>query len=122
MTDIQRWVADALAAIPQPVLDRADAALAETAHRMGIRHVDGKTWWHDAPIPKRWHRCRPWTTAFGTDRCACGGLRRHDCPPYWIYRNARRKEGERCREGSRCCGHGGLDAAIREWRRADDQR
>jgi hypothetical protein len=60
-------------------------------------HVDG-TWWYEAPLPRRWHRCRPHTSALVTtggqalhiDRCACGAMRSGSGP--WADRNQRRRK------------------------------
>jgi len=57
-----------------------------------IEHLDGVPW-HQAPKPRRWHRCWPqtrgWMNYFTTvDRCACGAVRLDDSPP-WINRNSR---------------------------------
>lgn len=57
---------------------------------LGIRHADGTTWWNKAPLPRYWHRCRPWTTSPEVHRCPCGGLR-HVGDRFWIYRNSERK-------------------------------
>jgi hypothetical protein len=59
-----------------------------------IEHVDG-IWWYEAPRPRRWHRCKPWTSGwmdlFGrVDRCACGAIRYNGRG--WIERNSRRKD------------------------------
>jgi hypothetical protein len=61
------------------------------------RHVDGIPW-HEAVIPRRFHRCRAQTTGFVNyltriERCACGGLREGG-RRFWIERNSRRKAGE----------------------------
>jgi hypothetical protein len=52
-------------------------------------------WWN-APLPRRWHRCRPHQTgALGdgtpVDRCACGGIRLGGPPHPWLERNSRRR-------------------------------
>jgi hypothetical protein len=37
-------------------------------------------WWYEAPLPPRWHRCKPWNKAmdmeknYRTWRCACGNI------------------------------------------------
>jgi hypothetical protein len=55
----------------------------------------GGVLWADAPLPRRWHRCRPqtrgWIRAGYTERCACGAgrLAAHG---RWAWRNERRKE------------------------------
>jgi hypothetical protein len=64
---------------------------------MSVEHLDGVPW-HDAPIPRRWHRCWPQTKGMVSGgmvrRCACGALQRPlwSGRPYWIDRNTRRKE------------------------------
>lgn len=61
--------------------------------RDSIQHC-GSTSWRDAPIPRRWHRCTPWSTHYNpahlvdAERCACGALRLDGHGP-WIYRNTR---------------------------------
>jgi hypothetical protein len=55
---------------------------------LGISHRDG-VWWHDAPIPRRWHRCTPWTRSLLADRCACGAIR---TPFGWTDKNSRRRK------------------------------
>lgn len=59
-------------------------------------HYDGHTWWHAAPLPKRRHRCQPWTIAIDPGpvstlifRCACGATRIGGEGP-WLERNSRR--------------------------------
>lgn len=67
---------------------------------VGTIHAVDDVWWYDAPLPRRWHRCRPWTT--GTiegdhlgptpiHRCACGAMRFGETGP-WIHRNERRRK------------------------------
>jgi hypothetical protein len=55
-----------------------------------IEHVGGVAW-HQAPIPRRWHRCRAQTYGqHGLDqieRCACGGIRLNG--QVWLERNSR---------------------------------
>ena len=50
----------------------------------GTLHAVDGVWWYDAPLPRRWHRCRPWTVGLVdgghlgpavVQRCACGGMR-----------------------------------------------
>lgn len=62
-------------------------------------HADG-VWWYEAPLPPRWHRCRPWTTGrvdsenLGPKmihRCACGAMRFGE-KGVWIERNQRRRK------------------------------
>lgn len=57
-----------------------------------VWHLDGVAW-ADAPLPRRFHRCRPQTkgtTGFfiRVQRCACGAYR--DNYLIWIRRNERR--------------------------------
>ena len=58
-----------------------------------IADLDGVSW-HKAPLPGRWHRCRPQTrgNAAGPfiDRCACGAYR-FDGDRFWVHKNWRRK-------------------------------
>jgi hypothetical protein len=58
--------------------------------RIGVVHRDGLPW-NEAPLPRRWHRCAPWTTLNGYWRCACGGWT-HSRPGrvVWVDRNWRR--------------------------------
>lgn len=79
-------------------------------------HRDGLPW-HDAPLPRRLHRCRPQTHAVidqhgarcnrhgldqcalqRVDRCACGAIRActTEGNSRWIERNSRR----RCPQGT----------------------
>lgn len=64
--------------------------LAAIWNRPYVEHLDGVPW-HEAPIPRRWHRCRAQTTAWDRGRrvlrCACGayGL---GFPPRWTDRNS----------------------------------
>lgn len=48
--------------------------------------------WFDAPKPRWWHRCKPWTIGAGysliVQRCACGAIRQGARGP-WIMRNGR---------------------------------
>ena len=59
----------------------------------GIHHYQSVPWW-DAPIPRRWHRCKAqsWSLlASGFwERCACGAARIDH--RVWIDRNTRTKE------------------------------
>jgi hypothetical protein len=58
-------------------------------------HDRGDASWRDAPIPRRWLRCTPWSTLYtphdlvDAERCACGAIRLDGHGP-WIYRNTRR--------------------------------
>lgn len=64
---------------------------------LNATHVDG-VWWYEAPLPWRWHRCRPHSAALTAyrgrvldiDRCACGAMRFERGP--WMDRNQRRKK------------------------------
>lgn len=58
-----------------------------------IEHLDGIPW-YKAPIPRRWHRCKPQTKGWlryftRVQRCACGGIRM-DGHHGWAERNSRR--------------------------------
>lgn len=61
----------------------------------GIRLIENRegVWWYKAPIPRRWHRCKPWTTGISNHRviyrCACGAIR-VDPDGNWWERNSRR--------------------------------
>ena len=59
-----------------------------------IEHRDGVPW-HDAPVPRKWHRCSAqswgWVGSYGlryVERCACGAIRLHKKHP-WDERNTR---------------------------------
>lgn len=70
----------------------------EDANRCGPFHRDG-TWWYDAKLPRRWHKCQPQTIGLigGSsivERCACGGVRYHG-DTFWIERNNRRRDERR---------------------------
>lgn len=59
-----------------------------------FRHVDGVTYL-DAPLPGRWHRCKPqtfldWCGAV-VSRCACGGYRNSKLGNRWRDKNSRRR-------------------------------
>lgn len=60
---------------------------------IGMKHRNGVPW-YQAPIPSRWHRCRPWTSALDdltrVDRCACGATRLGGSEHRWLERNERR--------------------------------
>lgn len=69
----------------------------------GFHHVGG-VWWHEAPLPRRWHRCRAQSTGFISgagyiSRCACGAMSRDGGP--WFNRNERRKRAHAWRTGRR---------------------
>jgi hypothetical protein len=59
-----------------------------------VRHQQGIEWF-DAPIPRRWHRCRTWSRGVVNgrlvERCACGAIRL-DGYGGWMDRNDRRKK------------------------------
>lgn len=66
-----------------------------------IHNLDGVPW-HEAPIPRRFHRCRPQTMGLigftWIARCACGALRYEDSPDSpWLDRNARRRARQHSR-------------------------
>lgn len=59
-----------------------------------IAHLDGIPWFK-APLPRRWHRCRPQTGGWFDEltfieRCACGAARL-DATGEWSRRNERRQ-------------------------------
>lgn len=57
-------------------------------------HRDGVAW-HDAPVPRRWHRCRAQTEAYDggnreiVKRCPCGAItiNKRGEKSYWMQRN-----------------------------------
>lgn len=58
-----------------------------------IEHLDGVPW-HKAPIPRRFHRCRPQTRGYVNTftpvlRCACGAINFDNSG--WAEKNSRRK-------------------------------
>ena len=63
-----------------------------------VHHLDGVQWW-EAPLPRRWHRCRAQTLGRtnGTPvrRCACGAMDIGGLG--WGEKNARRKDKGRHR-------------------------
>lgn len=76
----------------------AGAATGRTEPPM-ITHKGGIPW-HEAPMPRRWHRCWAQTEgsvdgAVWTARCACGATRRFPSlltsSGPWIERNSRRR-------------------------------
>jgi hypothetical protein len=74
--------------------DELDRLKADAEARLGMTHVDGVAW-HEAPLPRRWHRCKPQTSgrlSGGSliERCACGAVR-YDGHGVWIERNQRRR-------------------------------
>jgi hypothetical protein len=56
-----------------------------------VKHTFGRPWWQ-APLPKKWHRCKAWSIIIMPDasveRCACGGIRIDH--RMWVERNQRR--------------------------------
>jgi hypothetical protein len=73
-----------------PALQPIPGMPAGWAYRGGIP-------WNLAPLPRRWHRCRPWHTGYlgqRIERCACGATR-SDIANFWHGKNARRRAGER---------------------------
>lgn len=62
-------------------------------HGMGYLEHLGGIGWSDAPVPHRWHRCRPqtrgWMQCF-VERCACGATRLDQS--HWMQRNQRRRD------------------------------
>ncbi len=74
------------------ILDTRTTGLEAPHHRDNIP-------WYDAPIPRRWHKCAPWTSGVTrnlntVDRCACGAIRLGAGRP-WMERNSRRQENRR---------------------------
>lgn len=62
-----------------------------------VRHRGG-VWWHEAPLPRRWHRCRPqtvgWVNLFTwVERCACGAIKVDN--GVWHNKNQTRKAQKR---------------------------
>lgn len=59
----------------------------------GTHHIDGIRF-DRAPLPPRWHRCRPWTIGHGgygpLFRCACGALQLAGTRR-WVGKNSRRR-------------------------------
>lgn len=56
---------------------------------VGILHKNDIPW-YKAPLPRRFHRCKTWTSGVGIRRCACGAMKVYPYPD-WIERNSRRK-------------------------------
>lgn len=68
-----------------------------------ITHIDGDGYvydtagvpWHKAPLPARFHRCKPWTTVRGFGQtsvfCACGADRFQG---HWFDKNKRRRQSK----------------------------
>lgn len=68
---------------------RTEDGSVETEHLGGVD-------WMDAPLPGRWHRCRPQTRGWVNHftrvyRCACGAISMDG--RHWDERNQRRKDG-----------------------------
>ena len=67
----------------------------ELSKELGLVHKND-TWWHQAPIPRRWHKCEAWSSGpvrgREVERCACGSIRLDRRDP-WIAKNSRRKGG-----------------------------
>lgn len=67
--------------------------LAPSPPGMLLSHLNGVPW-HEAPLPRRLHRCWPQTRVFlhlrRVDRCACGATRLDD-HGLWIDKNETRK-------------------------------
>lgn len=61
-----------------------------------LDHLEGVAW-YDAPLPRRWHLCRPQTRgsfrALYSERCACGATRL-GIDRFWAERNSRRREAK----------------------------
>jgi hypothetical protein len=58
----------------------------------GLYNLGGVPWW-EAPIPRRWHRCKPQTKGWSgrmVFRCACGASAVDDTR-HWFDRNQRRR-------------------------------
>jgi hypothetical protein len=81
-----------------------------TTHKHGeglrqttIEDLDGVSW-HDAPLPSRWHHCKPqtrgWIGLNYTERCACGAIRLSARDP-WMEKNQTRHGRARQRRDER---------------------
>lgn len=72
--------------------EMVNAMLAQAERDAGTEHVNGVRW-HEAPLPRRWHRCRTqtsgWVGLTRVERCACGALSRNG--GRWLERNSRRR-------------------------------
>jgi hypothetical protein len=66
----------------------------ELSEELGFVHKN-HMWWHQAPLPRRWHRCTVWSSGpvrgRVVQRCACGGIRWLG-ESTWIERNSRRRD------------------------------
>ena len=63
-----------------------------TSEETSIEHLDGVAW-HEAPIPRRWHHCKPQTRGVmhyftEVERCTCGAIRLNG-DGHWMERNER---------------------------------
>lgn len=52
-------------------------------------------WWYQAPLPRRWHKCSPWSSCWinlfdRVERCTCGAIRYNKGT--WHEKNSRRKQ------------------------------
>jgi len=92
-----RWVKDPGLSMPEGLPDSMRERWAEMTKRIAdddrtqTWHLDG-TPWHDAPTPRRWHKCATQTYGivnwFDTvHRCACGAI--SDNGRDWLERNRR---------------------------------
>lgn len=79
--------------VNNPVIPRSLTRWPQGPDRIHDR--DG-TSWRNAPVPRGWHRCTPWSTLYApsdlvdAERCACGAIRLDGDGP-WMYRNTRRR-------------------------------
>jgi hypothetical protein len=68
----------------------------QAAGHTDAEHLDGVPW-YDAPVPPRFHRCKPqtrgWYKTSFIERCACGAIRSQGSYG-WISKNERRRGGE----------------------------
>jgi len=60
-----------------------------------VRNVND-VWWHEAPLPPRWHTCTPhsvmeYSFLEEAQRCACGAIRNPFISRSWMDVNSRRK-------------------------------
>ena len=79
----------------------ADASTAIRARKASpvtlyyVQHKDG-IWWFDAPLPRRWHKCKTHTIALlGTGlirRCRCGAISWNG--GMWIEKNSERNNAK----------------------------
>lgn len=66
-----------------------------SGQRILLKHRNGVPW-YDAPIPRKWHFCRAWSSGWvdltQLERCACGAQRdvyQGRWSP-WVWKNTRR--------------------------------